>query len=186
MPLYQYVKAPPTVYRPRRKRPVGASFLLMGLGGGILLWVLWPILSFAALSDSVFSSIITPISDSQKIINGSPLSSVAYAASSAETLVNPASADFTNANMWYPTAPQKHYVPQVGTYSLSIPKLKINNALVTIAGESLDASLIHYGGTGLPGEYGNAVVFGHSTSSVLFADELQVHFFSPSYHEGRR
>ena len=39
---------------------------------------------------------------------------------------------------------------------------------MVIAGDDLGKSLIHYGGTGLPGEYGNTVIFGHSTLPQLF------------------
>lgn len=144
MPLYQYVKALPVVYRVPKNRPVALSFFLMSFGGGILFWVLWPILSFALISNNSFSHIITPISD---------IGSVAYAASPSDTL---------NANIWYPTVPQKRVASQVNTYTLSIPKLKIHDALATISGDDLKSSLVHYGGTGLPGQYGTAVVFGHS------------------------
>lgn len=168
MALYQYVKAPPAVYRHPRKTP-GFSYVLMGLGGGILLWVLWPIVSFAATSDGIFAKIVTPVSDVQKSISASPLSSVAYAASNVDSLVSSDAVDYANANMWYPTVPQKHTAPQVNTYTLSIPKLKIKNALVTIAGDDLGASLVHYGGTSLPGQYGNSVIFGHSTLPQFYS-----------------
>ncbi len=51
---------------------------------------------------------------------------------------------------------------EVNTYTITIQKLRISDALVSIAGDDLATSLIHYGGTGLPGQYGTAVVFGHS------------------------
>jgi sortase A len=168
MPLYQYVKAPPVVLRPRRRRSVGISFALMGIGAGILLWVLWPILSFTIVSESIFSNIITPINDAPVARAGS-LSPVAYAASPTDSLVASGTTDFANANMWYPTAPQKRVATEVNTYTLSIPKLKIQNAMVTIAGDDLGTSLVHYGGTGLPGQYGNAVVFGHSTLPQFYS-----------------
>lgn len=157
MALYQYVKAPPEKYRAPRARRSMTSFILMGFGAGILLWVMWPIVSFSVTTDSVFSKIVTPVSET------------AYAASSVNSLVSSDDANYANANMWYPTSPQKHASPMVNTYTLSIPKLKIQNALVTIAGEDLGASLVHYGGTGLPGQYGNTVIFGHSTLPQFFS-----------------
>src|SRR3989344_5139156 len=167
MPLYQYVKAPPTVYRPRRGK-LGTSVALMGIGAGILIWVLWPILSFAVVSDSIFSKTITPISDAPAA-RAASLSTVAYAASPTDGLVAPVNTDFTNANTWYPTAPQKRVSPEVNTYVLSIPKLRIKNAQVIIGGDDLSTSLIHYGGTGLPGQYGTTVVFGHSTLPQFYS-----------------
>ena len=59
-------------------------------------------------------------------------------------------------------------VSPVNSYSLSIPTLELLNATVIISGDDLSKSLIHYGGTSLPGEYGNAVIFGHSTLPQFF------------------
>jgi sortase A len=156
MALYRYIKAPPAAVHIRRK-PFGLSFLLMGAGGLMLLWSIWPILSFTVSSEAYFSKIITPVADAQKTVKSAALPPVAFAA------------DYSNANLWYPTSPQKHVVTPVNTYTLSIPKLKIENALVTISGDDLGASLVHYGGTALPGQYGNAVVFGHSTLPQFYS-----------------
>lgn len=168
MALYRYVKAPPVIPKVRR-RHAGVSFVLIGLGSGVLIWALWPIASFLIASDSVFSKIITPVGESQTIISAQGLSPVAFAAGSSDGLLTPPSGDFTNANAWYPTAPQKHVVTPVNTYTLSIPKLKIDNATVQVGGDDLDAGLVHYGGTGLPGQYGSAVIFGHSTLPQFFS-----------------
>lgn len=141
----------------------------MGSGLAILLWVLWPILSFTISSDAIFSKIITPVADSQSVLKPSSFSPVAYAAGATTGLISQQSVDDTNANIWYPTSPQKHVVTPVNTYTLSIPKLKIANAMVTIGGDDLNDSLVHYGGTGLPGQYGVAVVFGHSTLPQFYS-----------------
>jgi len=177
MALYRYVKAPPKRLG-SRYRPVAISYLLMGLGGGLLLWAVWPILSFTVVSELYFSKIITPVSDLPAAVATSPLSPVAFAAGMTDALVTPSSVDNSNANTWYPAAPQKHIVTPVNTYTLSIPKLKIENALVTIGGDDLDASLVHYGGTGLPGQYGNTVVFGHSTLPQFYSPTNYTTIFS--------
>jgi sortase A len=158
MALYRYVKAAPVAVT-TRKKPVGLSFLLIGIGGGLLLWALWPILSFSLLSEMNFASIVTPVTEVEKITKPAAVYAV----------IPPATDDFSNVNTWYPSAPQKHIVAPVNTYTLSIPKLKIDKALVTISGDDLHASLIHYGGTSLPGQYGNAVVFGHSALPQFFS-----------------
>jgi sortase A len=144
MPLYRYVKFAPEK-KSRRRVSRAVSFTLLSLGAFLLIWVLWPILSFNIVNAEMFAGIVTPVSDA------SAVSSVAYAA------------DYTNANAWFPTSPQKKIVTPVNTYTLSIPKLKISDAMVTVAGDDLAASLVHYGGTAIPGEYGNTVIFGHST-----------------------
>ncbi|MFZ5845224.1 MAG: sortase [Patescibacteria group bacterium] len=153
MPLYRYVKTLPKRQRRRRKL---LPFLLIGLGIFILGWTVWPILSFTLISDGLFTKVISPLSD------GSVLSPIVLAAGSEGNV------DFTNANTWFPASPQKKVVAPVNSYKLSIPRLKIEDATVIIAGDDLSKSLIHYGGTGLPGQYGTAVVFGHSTLPQFF------------------
>jgi sortase A len=177
MPLYRYVKAPPASYIVRKRRPM-ASYGLMGLGAGVLLWVVWPILTFSLISDRVFSKIVTPVSDAQKVVNGSSLSPVAYAAAGTDSVFGSPSVDYANANMWYPTSPQKQTASQINEYQLSIPKLKIANAHVAIGGDDLSASLVHYGGTAIPGQYGNTVVFGHSALPQFFSPTNYKSIFS--------
>ncbi|KKW09990.1 MAG: Sortase family protein [Microgenomates group bacterium GW2011_GWC1_49_7] len=170
--LYRYVKAPPV--SPRRRASRRVSFGLMGLGGIILAWVAWPILSFSLASGDLFSQTVTPIAESKN------LSPVVFAAG------DPGIADFTNANAWFPTAPQKKVVTAVNSYTISIPKLKIVDAEVLIGVDDLSKSLIHYGGTGLPGEYGNTVIFGHSTLPQFFNPKSYKTIFStlPTLEEG--
>jgi sortase A len=162
--LYRYVKSVPKKPRSNRASRV-VSFLLIALGGGILLWTFWPIVSFSLMSNDLFASTVTPIQNTVSAVNAAGqtaanLSPVAYAAANNTSSDG---SDLSNPNAWFPTAPQKKVVTQVNTYTLSIPKLKIQDALVTISGDDLDTSLVHYGGTALPGEYGNTVIFGHST-----------------------
>lgn len=164
MAMYRYVKAIPR--RPVR-RPIFLSYALMGVGGILLVWTLWPILSFQTVSAILFVKTVSPVAsgtiarvpkDVQPQVAGAVVTSV------PETKP----ADYTNANNWFPDRPQKKVVTPVNAYRLSIPKLKIDNAMVTIAGDDLNVSLVHYGGTPLPGQYGNAVVFGHSTLPQFF------------------
>ncbi len=170
MALYRYVKFAPNPRNPRRISRV-VSFSLMSVGVGLLLWVIWPILSFTLISQDMFAATVTPVSDTKN------LSPVAYAAAGSE---------FTNANAWFPASPQKRVAAPVNTYTLSIPKLKIADALVTVAGDDLALSLVHYGGTALPGEYGNTVIFGHSTLPQLFNPKNYKTIFStlPTMKEG--
>lgn len=180
MALYRYVKSVPGPLRfaPRR-RIRGLSFMLMTGGALLLLWVAWPIVSFSLTSDSAFAQIIAPVADTPQ---GKPanvsLSPIALAAGSTDTGTTQPTLDFTNANVWYPTAPQKKTTGRVNTYTLTIAKLKIDNALVVVGGDDLSKSLIHYGGTGIPGEYGTTVVFGHSTLPQFFSPTNYKSIFS--------
>jgi len=147
MPLYRYVKHIP---KAPVKRSVLFSFACMGLGVGILLWTLWPILSFSAITEHALAKTISPVDD--------------YGYAAGQMIASSAvTADYENPSTWYPNRPQKKITAAVNVYTLSIPKLKINNATVTISGDDLGVSLVHYGGTPLPGQFGNGVVFGHST-----------------------
>ena len=165
MSLYRYVKSAPSRSRHfRRGGTRGISFFLIAAGVGILLWTCWPIVSFSLMSGDLFAVTVTPIQNS-----------TVYAA-----------IDSSNPNAWFPTSPQKKVVTSVNTYILSIPKLKIQDALVTIAGDNLDTSLVHYGGTSLPGEYGNTVIFGHSTLPQFYNPKNYKTIFSllPSLKAG--
>lgn len=147
MPLYRYVKQVP---KAPIKRSILLSFVTMGAGIGILVWTFWPILSFSLVTEEMLAKTISPVAESAYAAGR-------FFASSAQA------ADYENPSSWYPTRPQKKVTAIVNKYSLSIPKLKIINADVTVSGDDLGVSLVHYGGTPLPGQYGNAVIFGHST-----------------------
>lgn len=55
-------------------------------------------------------------------------------------------------------------------FTITIPKLKIENALVETNAKTLspDTALGHYAGSGLPGENGNAFIYGHSVLPWFF------------------
>ena len=67
------------------------------------------------------------------------------------------------------------------TYLLSIPKLKIKDAVVTIGSMDLKKSLIQYPQTALPGQLGNAVIFGHSVLPQFFNPNSYLTLFSTLY-----
>lgn len=163
--MYRYVKTYPKKPIPR---PIIFSYLLMTLGVSIILWTVWPIVSFFAYDQIMYAKTVSPVDESSV----RPAAPLAY----AEAAVNGnTAASTTDPNTWFPTAPQKKVVAPVNSYSVSIPTLGLTNATVIIAGDDLAKSLIHYGGTGLPGEYGNTVIFGHSTLPQLFRGTKDYH-----------
>lgn len=172
--MYRYVKSSPR--QPKRATPIVISWLLMTSGIMVLIWTVWPILSFIFVREQLLIKTISPIVDSS--ISMSAVGSVLPASVSAF--------DSTNPNLWFPTSPQKKVVTPVNSYFLSIPKLKIKNATVVIAGDDLNTNLVHYGGTGLPGQYGNAVIFGHSNLPQFFNPTNYESIFSllPTLKEG--
>lgn len=88
--------------------------------------------------------------------------------------------DYSQLNNWFDfSRPQSPLSPSTVThYTLSIPKLRIKDALVTIGGENLDKSLIQYGGTANPGEPGSPVIFGHSILPQFYSPNSYISIFS--------
>lgn len=103
-------------------------------------------------------------------------------------LVSPVGADFTKASNWFPggVAPDAFKSPKVSFYTISIPKLKIEDAVVAIGGEDLAKNLIQYPGTALPGKNGNSVIFGHSVLPIFYNPKEYISIFStlPSLKRG--
>jgi sortase A len=160
MPIYRYVKK----YPKRKMRvPQIFSFFLIFSGVFTLIWAVWPIASFQVTNAALFSEIISPIQNPD--IGRLRMNEMVLAASDVSPLSN---GDSYNPNTWYPGRPQKPTKTTVDTYTITIPELNIRDAKVIIAGDSLDQSLIHYGGTALPGEPGATVIFGHSTLPQLY------------------
>ncbi len=126
-----------------------------------MLWIFWPIISFTVFTTPLLTEIVSPV-------------------------ILREDSNSTNANTWFPAKPQKKVVSPVNSYSLSIPRLRIRDATVVIAGDDLNKSLIHYGGTGLPGQYGTTVIFGHSTLPQFYNPKDYKTIFStlPSMKKG--
>ncbi len=159
MLLYQYVKTPS---KNKKTVTVGKKvvpFFFMTVGISILLWTSWPIVTYGLVDLPGLTKAVSPVGNGE----GSLLVPVVLGSSEEASSI-----DFTDPNIWYPTSPQKKVVTPVNSYKLSIPKLRIFDALVLIAGDDLNKSIIHYGGTGLPGGYGSAVMFGHSVLPQFF------------------
>jgi len=75
---------------------------------------------------------------------------------------------FHNGN-WLPSVYDGAQVTStITSYSLSIPKLTINEATVSTIDTKIDQHLVQFPGTALPPHKGNAVVFGHSTLPSLY------------------
>lgn len=157
MPLYRYTKTQKgTTINVKRVYGV-FSYFSMAMGLGLLGWVAWPIASYELGSVRIQAVTISPIKD----LNAG------QALGMSGELVNK-DLPTTNANAWFPTSPQRKVVTPVNSYKITVESLRIKDALVLIGGDDLNKSLIHYGGTGLPGEYGTTVVFGHSTLPQFF------------------
>ncbi|MBI2007557.1 MAG: class D sortase [Candidatus Blackburnbacteria bacterium] len=151
-----------------RKSRVGKtlSFGLFILGAILVLNAGLPILSYEFFSSPRYRRI--------ELLSPVPNGEVRSAATESPYPLN-----LTQASNWFVGAPSLPVAPsKVRYYNLSIPKLKIEQAVVEIGGEDLSKNLIHYKGTALPGKPGNAVVFGHSTLPQLFNPKNYLSIFS--------
>ena len=116
---------------------------------------------------------ITPLVVTQSNVLGS---------NSTEVEIVDEELDYTNLSNWFtggalPELQSEHAQRQISEYILDIPKLKVENAVVSVGGTDLDKSLIAYAGTALPGEPGSPVIFGHSVLRQ---------FYNPSVKNPRR
>jgi len=148
--LYIYLKKQPRNLNSQERvaffKYLSLTTLLVGMI--FLASVFWPILKYEFKSQNFTQQLISPV----EVLGEST------------TVV-----DYSQPSTWFPTAPSLPPQPsKITHYALSIPKLKIDKAIVHVGGEDLMDSLIQYPGTALPGQYGNAIIFGHSVLPQFF------------------
>lgn len=148
MALYCYFKAKP---KKKRLSLLPGVFLLVGIV--IIFNVTLPLFSYQLKSQENFQKkFLSPVNENK-----------------FQVLGQEDSLDYNQPQSWFPTAPNlPTKLTKITHYSISIPKLKIKDAVVEIGGEDLRKSLVQYQGTALPGQYGNPVIFGHSTLPQFF------------------
>ena len=144
------------------------AFVFAFIGIGLLLYTILPIVAFEPLWGT-------------KITEGylSPVPEESYSLARE--------VDYTKASSWFPEKEDKEFSPgKISFYTISIPKIRIDEALVSIGGEDLKDSLIQYPGTALPGQVGNAVVFGHSILPQYYDPKNYLSIFSllPTMRKG--
>lgn len=163
MALYRYLKEDTS---PKRKAINYVSYVTLTIGALLLFWSFYPILSFELYSRFFLSRrLSSPFPQSNKVSSLEKAHSILGSFTAYSSNLR----DFTQVNLWFPS---KHGEQaknlSVKSYSLSIPKLNIKGAHVNVGGEDLAKSLVHYLPQSLPGEYGNVVIFGHSTLPQLY------------------
>ena len=197
MALYAYIKAKPTYrklktgrgnnsYHPTLKTYVSTTLAFAGFF--LIAWVSYPIISFEILSRFKYqtSSITSSFTWDQLDRTRTKSQEDVLAVESAPVSGDGTQIDYSKASNWFPNQPQSNVNLAGRIYFLTIPKLRISDSLVKISGEDLDKSLIHYGGTGLPGDYGAAVIFGHSILPQFYDPKNYKTIFSllPALKEG--
>lgn len=156
MALYSYVRT--NTWQTRRILSLFA-YVSLGIGITIFFWTLSPILYFQLFYAPKFTRLVQPIPQESfpQIVQ-----------EEVKTLFEGLQQDYTKASVWFPKAMGLSRPPtRYTSYILSIPKLGIANATVRIGSDNLAQSLIHFTGP-LPGNFGNPVIFGHSTIPWLY------------------
>ncbi|MGI5828203.1 MAG: sortase [Patescibacteria group bacterium] len=124
----------------------------------------------------------------QQINIQNPQPAIAYQETDSKPKVV-ADIDYTKAENWFSgkvSTKKSGFLPAATTYTISVPKLDINDMVVEIGGSDLDKHLIHYAGTALPGEFGNPVIFGHSVLPLFYNPKSYLAVFSklPTLEKG--
>ena len=144
-------------------------FALLGLGTLLLSSALVPIASYyisPQVTQTQELSAPVPITEvlEAQVIVGTQVSEIEPETTKVAPVMLMTAPDYTNLNNWLPQSQQLKSETPVDsiTYELDIPKLELEDALVTIGGTDLKSSLVHYPGTAEPGDLGSPVIFGHS------------------------
>ncbi|OGD58000.1 hypothetical protein A3I57_00545 [Candidatus Beckwithbacteria bacterium RIFCSPLOWO2_02_FULL_47_23] len=200
-----YLKAPPAnpqqVIRQRQVSVGWVRFkallptIMITVGASLLISVGYPILAYELKTGRQVKRerVLSPVSESvlaeakgllSPTTGDRPIEPQVLAQSPAG---NNQVVDYSEINNWFQfSRPQVMTSSTITHYTLSIPKLRIKDALVTIGGDDLDKSLIHYGGTANPGEAGSPVIFGHSILPQFYSPNSYRAIFSllPSLKSG--
>lgn len=194
---YVYVKAPPPdpqLILRQQQLAAGWSRLkallptvMVTVGASLLISVGYPILAYE-LKTGLWvkrERILSPVPESvlaeakgwvsPSAVN-QPREPQVLAQSPAQNQV----ADYSQVSNWFNFSRPQTSLPAsaITHYALTIPKLRIKDALVTVGGDDLDKSLIHYGGTANPGEPGSPVIFGHSVLPQFYSPNSYRSIFS--------
>ena len=154
---------------------IGIFTLLTGLI--VTSYIFFPLLSWQIYFASAFAqSLETPIPKPEVLGSNSWGSLI----SEAGNIIS--GADYSNAQNWFPHySATKDEKPKISFFSISIPKLKIQNAIVSTQDLNLASHLINYPGTAIPADKGTSVIFGHSTLPQLFDPENYKTIFANAY-----
>lgn len=135
---------------------------------GVILsaYVFFPLISWQIYFAPIFASqeINAPIPKNRIVSNTVVASLISQASQSLSGV------DYTNAQNWFPTYKYQRSQAEIAMYKISIPKINIYDANVSTVDTDLQSHLVNYGGTSIPPQRGNAVVFGHSTLPQLYSE----------------
>lgn len=185
--IYRYVKSPPGYML---ASPAGIGHRLRYLLS----------LAFIVVGVATFTTVVYPLINYQirfapRFAKGADLSPLSpphiqqVKADNGPTFVDEVvntSLDYTDASSWFARALPTTSASSNLVYTLSIPSLGIDRAVVRSDHSDLKQSLIQYGGTAMPGDLGNTVIFGHSVLPQFFNPHNYLTIFSTLHtlHKG--
>jgi sortase A len=144
--------------------------LVVALGGLLLAgYTFFPLVSYEIYIQPAFAAqaFASPIPQATIISQDSITSLIQNTANQLSHLGNP------DDNSWLPpTSPDQYkevgVTEQLSNYYISIPALGIENTYVSTVDNNVNLHLVHFPGTALPPNVGNAAIFGHSTLPQWF------------------
>lgn len=153
------------------------SVVIILIGAGFFAYTFFPLISWQIYFAPAFAS--------QKIDSPIPQHSVinpASVTSLISTATNNVNSDYTNAYNWYPGY-EKNETFKV-SYTIDIPKIEIEGAVVTNEDADLTKHLVQYNSDTHPPKMGNSVIFGHSTLPQLYDRNNYKTIFANAYKLG--
>lgn len=150
---------------------------VIAVGGILFAYTFFPLISWQIYFAPAFASqkIAAPIPNHTVIDPGNISSLISSATSKIGS-------DYTNAYNWYPGyETQKNLKAE---YTLSIPKIGIENAKVSNLDTDLTTHLVQYNSDSVPPNEGNSVIFGHSTLPQLYKPGDYKTIFANAYKLG--
>ncbi|MFI5240946.1 MAG: sortase [Microgenomates group bacterium] len=144
-----------------QKTVLRIAALISGLSGVVILvGVLYPIVSYDIIYSDKYTNLISPVTD--------------------KAPQSVSEVDYTQASNWFIGGVDQGAFSstKVEYYNITVPRLKIDKAIVAIGGEDLSEHIIQYPGTALPGKRGNSVLFGHSILPIFYDPKNYISIFS--------
>jgi sortase A len=145
-----------------RKRIIRICSAVIGISGLVILFsTFYPLASYEWESGVKYPTLLSPLVEEKDGVKMSD-------------------ADYTHASNWFVGGAKKEDfgAQNVSYFIISIPRLKIENATVSVGGDDLSKSLVQYPGTAPPGKTGNTVIFGHSILPIFYNPKNYMSIFS--------
>ena len=143
------------------------SLAFLSTGVFLLIQVIMPIISFEIweFGQSLDSNLITPQNSSNSRILG-------------------VSVENKDSFPAFISSFKRQTIPNYKSFTLSIPRLQVENQEVLVDTNDMSKTLAHLPGSALPGEKGNVFISGHSALSQFFALKKVVFSSLPDLKKG--